>query len=119
MEAIRKSCGGVDFAKTVSWRFPFSRGYGIETEAALHLRGFCYRSSGIAMMKNWSILLYLLLGAGCSSKLETGYQPRPLDMPIAQRETLYADPYSQHAMQAQQDQPSGEGGSEFHRPGTP
>jgi len=71
-------------------------------------------------MRNWPGLISLLLAAGCSSKLETGYQPKPLDMPISQRETLYADPYSQHAMQAQQDQESGGGGgSEFHRPGTP
>jgi hypothetical protein len=63
--------------------------------------------------------VFLLLATGCSSKLETGYDPRPLDMPISQRETLYADPYSQQALQAQQDQQSGGGESEFHRPGTP
>jgi hypothetical protein len=71
-------------------------------------------------MRKWPILIFLLLASSCSSKLETGYQPKPLDMPISQRETLYADPYSQQAMQAQQEQQSGGGGgSEFHRPGTP
>jgi hypothetical protein len=61
---------------------------------------------------------FLLLAAGCSSRLETGYEPKPLDMPISQRETLYSDPYSEHAMQAQQE-PGGGGESQFHRPGTP
>jgi hypothetical protein len=71
-------------------------------------------------MRNWPILVFLLLVSSCSSKLETGYQPRPLDMPISQRETLYADPYSQQAMQAQQEQQSSGGGeSQFHKPGTP
>jgi hypothetical protein len=71
-------------------------------------------------MKIRPIFAILFVAAGCSSKLETGYQPKPLDMPISQRETLYADPYSQAAMQAQQDQGSGGGtGSQFHRPGTP
>jgi len=66
------------------------------------------------------VLILLLAASGCSSKLETGYEPKPLDMPISQRETLYADPYSQQAMQAQQEQQSSGGGeSEFHRPGTP
>jgi len=72
-------------------------------------------------MNRWPLLSILLLTASCSSKLETGYQPKPLDMPIARRETLYADPYSQQAMQAQQEQKSngGGGGSDFHKPGTP
>ena len=71
-------------------------------------------------MRKWPVLISLLLAAGCSSKLETGYQPKPLDMPISQRETLYSDPYSQQAIQAQQEQQSGGGGeSQFHRPGSP
>jgi len=72
-------------------------------------------------MVRQAALFILLLTAGCSSKLETGYQPKPLDMPISRRETLYADPYSQQAMQAQQEQQSGGGGGEsgFHKPGTP
>jgi hypothetical protein len=71
-------------------------------------------------MRIGPFMMFLLLAAGCSSKLETGYQPKPLDMPISQRETLYADPYSQHAMQAQQGQQSSGGGeSQFHRPGSP
>jgi hypothetical protein len=71
-------------------------------------------------MRKSPVLIILLLTSGCSSKLETGYEPKPLDMPISQRETLYADPYSQQAMQAQQEQQSGGGGeSQFHKPGTP
>jgi hypothetical protein len=68
---------------------------------------------------NRRVLLLVLGLAGCSSKLETGYQPKPLDMPISRRETLYADPYSQQAMQAQQENQAGGSGSQFHRPGTP
>jgi hypothetical protein len=68
-------------------------------------------------------LFALLAVAGCTSKLESGYQPKPLDMPISQRETLYSDPYSEHAMQAQQEQQQAGGGSGggmgYHRPGTP
>jgi len=40
--------------------------------------------------------------AGCSSKLETGYQPDKLDMSLAQRKALYADPFSPEAAEAQQ-----------------
>ncbi|MGD0463783.1 MAG: hypothetical protein ABSB74_14950 [Tepidisphaeraceae bacterium] len=72
-------------------------------------------------MKRRLIVISLLLVAGCSSKLETGYEPKRLDMPLGQRETLYADPYSQQAMQAQQEQGSGGGGGGggVHRPGSP
>jgi hypothetical protein len=67
------------------------------------------------------IVISLLILAGCSSKLETGYEPKRLDMPLSQRETLYADPYSQEAMQAQQQQSQGGGGggSVMRRPGSP
>ena len=41
--------------------------------------------------------------AACSSKLETGYEPNKLDMSLAQRKALYADPYSPEAQDAQQD----------------
>jgi hypothetical protein len=69
--------------------------------------------------KGHRFILLLVLAAGCSSRLETGYEPKPLDMPISQRETLYSDPYSEHAMQAQQESGGGGGESQFHRPGTP
>jgi hypothetical protein len=70
--------------------------------------------------RSYLFLMTLAIGAGCKSQLETGYQPKPLDMPISQRETLYADPYSEHAMQAQQEPGGGGGGeSQFHRPGSP
>lgn len=67
-----------------------------------------------------SIIFPIFAGA-CSSQLETGYQPKPLDMPISQREALYADPYGPNALQAQQEQGGGGagGGAGFHRPGTP
>ncbi len=72
-------------------------------------------------MRRWSIVISLLLLAGCSTKLETGYEPKRLDMPLSQRETLYSDPYSEQAMQAQQQDQGGGGGggSVAHRPGSP
>ncbi|HEX4052790.1 MAG TPA: hypothetical protein VHX86_00860 [Tepidisphaeraceae bacterium] len=72
-------------------------------------------------MQRWSFAISLLLLVGCSSKLETGYDPKRLDMPLSQRETLYSDPYSEQAMQAQQEGQSGGGGggSAAHRPGSP
>jgi hypothetical protein len=76
----------------------------------------------IGLMARSLVLALGLLTVGCSSTLETGYKPKPLDMPISQRETLYSDPYSQHAMQAQQEQQQAGGaggGAGFHRPGTP
>jgi hypothetical protein len=70
-------------------------------------------------MKRALLLAIVLAASGCSSTLETGYEPKRLDMPISQREALYADPYSQAAMQAQQEQGSGgSGGSVAHRPGS-
>ncbi|MDP9173623.1 MAG: hypothetical protein M3O30_07130 [Planctomycetota bacterium] len=51
-------------------------------------------------------LVACLGAAGCSSKLETGYDPTRLDMSLAQRRTLYADPFSQEAQEASKDQPS-------------
>jgi hypothetical protein len=71
------------------------------------------------MVWRWSSVILLVLAWGCdSSKLETGYQPKRLDMPLSQREALYADPYSAQAMQAQQEGNSG-GGSLVDRPGKP
>jgi hypothetical protein len=69
-------------------------------------------------MKRIFLVIGLLGVSGCSSKLETGYEPKRLDMPLSQREALYADPYSHAAMQAQQDQQQqGSGGSQFKKPG--
>jgi hypothetical protein len=41
--------------------------------------------------------------SACSSKLETGYEPTKLDMSVAQRKALYADPYSPEAQDAAED----------------
>jgi len=72
----------------------------------------------IIRMKRVFWIIGLMAASGCSSKLETGYEPKRLDMPLSQRDALYADPYSQAAMQAQQQQQQG-GGSQFHKPGAP
>ena len=90
-DAIRKSCGEVDFAKGAS-RVRTVWVHTIQPDAALHPQTACYRSPKAGIMRKWPVLIFLLLASSCSSKLETGYQPRPLDMPISQRETLYADP---------------------------
>ena len=65
----------------------------------------------------WIILPLFLLGCGTSA-LDTGYTPKPLDMPLPQREALYADPYSAQAIQAQQEK-SSDSGSVFEKPGHP
>jgi hypothetical protein len=64
------------------------------------------------------VILLTAASAGCSEKLESGYDPKLLKMSIAERKALYADPYSQQAQEAQQDQGSG-GESQMHKPGTP
>jgi predicted component of type VI protein secretion system len=51
----------------------------------------------------------------CSSKLETGYEPNKLDMSLAQRKALYADPYSPAAQDAQNGDDNSSGG-QFHNP---
>ena len=38
--------------------------------------------------------------AGCSSRLETGYQPRPLGVSAAERKAYYASPYTPEAAAA-------------------
>ena len=67
-------------------------------------------------MCKWTILALFLACTACSNKLETGYEPKTLDMPLAQRRALYADPFSteaQEAAKAQGEQPAMQG----HRPG--
>jgi hypothetical protein len=56
----------------------------------------------------------LLTISGCSSKLETGYDPTRLDMSLSQRRTLYADPFSKEAQDAQHETP---GAAPSRRPG--
>ena len=68
--------------------------------------------------RSWIISLVLFAGCG-SSKLETGYEPKRLDMPLSEREALYADPYSAQALQAQQENKDSGSGSMIDRPGRP
>lgn len=68
-------------------------------------------------MRKWFFILASgLVAAGCSSKLETGYQPDKLDMSLAQRKALYADPFSPEAAEAQK---GGGGGDEQPPPHEP
>jgi hypothetical protein len=67
-------------------------------------------------MRKLAITILLFPLAACSSKLETGYEPKKLDMGLAQRQSLYADPYSSQAAEAQEDN---SGGSVAHTPGRP
>ena len=54
-------------------------------------------------MKKWIFVVSsLLLLTACDSKLETGYEPNKLDMSLAQRKALYADPFSPQAAEAKQ-----------------
>ena len=69
-------------------------------------------------MRRWIVLFILIAPVGCSEKLESGYDPKLLKMSIAERRALYADPYSQQAQEAQQDQSNG-GESQMHKPGSP
>ena len=55
-----------------------------------------------------TLKLLLLLGSslvmgGCSSKLETGYQPRPLGASDAERRGYYSPKYTRAAAMAEQD----------------
>jgi hypothetical protein len=54
-------------------------------------------------MRKGLAAIVLLLAAACSAKLETGYQPKPLNMTLTERKTLYADPFSNEAAKAEQD----------------
>jgi hypothetical protein len=87
---------------------------------ALHRLGLRLSFCKIKIMRRLSVIFLLLLASGCGeAKLETGYEPKRLDMPLSEREALYSDPYSQQAMQAQAEQKDSGGGSEVHRPGSP
>jgi hypothetical protein len=49
------------------------------------------------------ISMLLLSVAGCSSTLDSGYDPRPLTASAAQRKAYYASPYSEETQQALQE----------------
>jgi hypothetical protein len=69
-------------------------------------------------MRKYLLTIALLLAAGCSNKLETGYEPRPLNMSLSQRRTLYADPFSNEAGDAaDKDKNSTPAGLGNHQPG--
>ena len=55
---------------------------------------------------------------GCSSKLETGYEPRQLGVAAAQRKGYYASPYTPEAAAAGRAQQV-EDTSSMRRPGGP
>lgn len=44
-----------------------------------------------------TLLLAVILGGGCTAKLETGYQPRPLNATEGARRAYYAPPHSPDA----------------------
>ena len=56
--------------------------------------------------------------AGCSSKLETGYEPRPLGVSAAERKGYYASPYTPEAAAAGRAQQA-EDFRSMRRPGGP
>jgi hypothetical protein len=57
-------------------------------------------------MAKW-ISILLLVAAGCSNKLETGYEPHKLgDLTPAERRGLYAQDFTLEARAAQADQQS-------------
>lgn len=60
-------------------------------------------------------LLAILL-AGCSSKLETGYEPHKLGDSLAVKRGYYAEPYSPEAQAAQADKQQNNA-SAYRKPG--
>ena len=57
------------------------------------------------MTRSGTILLLLLVTAGCSAKLETGYEPNKLGtLTPAERRGLYAQNFTPEAEAAQNDQ---------------
>ena len=60
-----------------------------------------------------SLLVPALAIAGCSAKLETGYEPRRLNSSDAERRGYYAAPFTPEAREAQMER---EQESEFRRP---
>jgi hypothetical protein len=73
----------------------------------------------VSMKRSALLFLLVLAAAGCDETLETGYEPRRLNMSLTREQTLYADQYSQQALQAGKDDNSSSGDSGFHKPGTP
>jgi hypothetical protein len=52
----------------------------------------------------WALVLAGAFGAGCeSSKLETGYTPRPLNASDAERRAYYTGKYTKEAVKADQE----------------
>lgn len=63
-------------------------------------------------MRKWLVLSMLAVcSAGCSSALETGYEPRRLSATDGQRRAFYATPYSEETQQAIQNDSMFETGS--------
>jgi hypothetical protein len=48
-----------------------------------------------------SLIFALLVAAGCSNQLETGYKPRKLGASSAERRSYYASPFTPEARAAQ------------------
>ena len=78
---------------------------------------FIQGMGGRQFMRKSLIFVGILLLAGCDNKLETGYEPKNLNLSLSRQRALYADPYSDQAQEAGKDQDNS-GGSQAHRPGT-
>ena len=57
-------------------------------------------------MRPWLFASVLLLLVGCSSKLETGYQPQLIGASAAQRRAYYATPFSPESQAPKTDKES-------------
>ena len=55
-----------------------------------------------SIMKSYWVVLLLALLAGCSNKLETGYEPRTIGSNEVERRGYYAAPFSKEAREARQ-----------------
>jgi hypothetical protein len=54
-------------------------------------------------MKSWMFLVCLAMACGCSTKTETGYEPRKLGDSSTVQRGYYATPFSIEARQAEGD----------------
>jgi hypothetical protein len=99
-----------------------------ERERGYLLQGFAgrKRSGRISMPSFYQVrlalnlvgLMALTVATGCSSKLETGYEPRPLGVSAAERKGYYASPYTAEAAAAGRTQQADDFRS-MRRPGHP